>query len=175
MGIRGLFRGVGTGHAERDGAGLGQFAETVQFLELALVGAHERGGETDGPFAGSLETAHRGEGTTIAHRRNGELFEDRAVGETIDTIGKVLADALGNIITPANDPVGTQRCNQLFVRFGGIGNNRQPIGLGQLDDIPTIGAGGAVGLNPPVEGAPGRKVCYMQDPDGNWIELIESS
>jgi len=28
-------------------------------------------------------------------------------------------------------------------------------------------------LNPPVEMVPGRKVCYLQDPDGNWIELIE--
>jgi len=33
--------------------------------------------------------------------------------------------------------------------------------------------GGAVSLNPPSEVAPGRQVCYMQDPYGNWIELIE--
>ena len=32
---------------------------------------------------------------------------------------------------------------------------------------------GAQGLNPPVEVMPGRKVCYLQDPDGNWIELLE--
>ena len=32
---------------------------------------------------------------------------------------------------------------------------------------------GATSLNPPTEGAPGRIACYMQDPDGNWIELIE--
>jgi catechol 2,3-dioxygenase-like lactoylglutathione lyase family enzyme len=35
--------------------------------------------------------------------------------------------------------------------------------------------GGAQSLNPPVEVAPGKTVCYMQDPEGNWIELIESS
>jgi catechol 2,3-dioxygenase-like lactoylglutathione lyase family enzyme len=28
-------------------------------------------------------------------------------------------------------------------------------------------------LNPPVEIAPGRKGCYLQDPDGNWVEIIE--
>jgi len=33
---------------------------------------------------------------------------------------------------------------------------------------------GAQKMNPPVEVAPGRKVCYLQDPDGNWIELIEA-
>ena len=32
---------------------------------------------------------------------------------------------------------------------------------------------GARQLNPPVE-IRGRKVCYMQDPDGNWVELLES-
>ena len=32
---------------------------------------------------------------------------------------------------------------------------------------------GATSLNPPAEVAPGRTACYMQDPDGNWIELIE--
>ena len=32
---------------------------------------------------------------------------------------------------------------------------------------------GAVRLNSPAEVAPGRVVCYIQDPDGNWIELIE--
>jgi catechol 2,3-dioxygenase-like lactoylglutathione lyase family enzyme len=32
---------------------------------------------------------------------------------------------------------------------------------------------GAQKLNPPVEVAPGKKVCYLQDPEGNWIELME--
>ena len=32
---------------------------------------------------------------------------------------------------------------------------------------------GAKGLNPPVEVSPGRKVCYFQDPEGNWLELVE--
>ncbi len=32
---------------------------------------------------------------------------------------------------------------------------------------------GAVGLSGPVQVAPGKRVCYMQDPDHNWIELVE--
>ena len=32
---------------------------------------------------------------------------------------------------------------------------------------------GARKLNPPVEVEPGRKVTYLQDPDGNWIELLQ--
>ncbi len=34
---------------------------------------------------------------------------------------------------------------------------------------------GARKLNPPVESAPGRWVCYLQDPDGNWVELIDAA
>ena len=32
---------------------------------------------------------------------------------------------------------------------------------------------GACPMNSPVEVAPGKICCYIQDPDGNWIELIE--
>ena len=32
---------------------------------------------------------------------------------------------------------------------------------------------GASQLNPPVEVYDGLLACYLQDPDGNWIELIE--
>ena len=34
---------------------------------------------------------------------------------------------------------------------------------------------GARSLNPPQELSTSRKVCYLQDPDGNWLELIEDS
>lgn len=34
---------------------------------------------------------------------------------------------------------------------------------------------GAKMLNPPVESMPGVKACYLQDPDGNWLELIEGN
>ena len=35
--------------------------------------------------------------------------------------------------------------------------------------------GGATKLNPPAEIAPSRRICYMQDPEGNWIELVETT
>ena len=34
-------------------------------------------------------------------------------------------------------------------------------------------ANGAQKLNPPIEIAEGKKGCYLQDPDGNWVELLE--
>ena len=47
----------------------------------------------------------------------------------------------------------------------------------QVDDIEEsfarLVAGGAKRLNPPTQLAPGRTACYLQDPDGNWLELIQ--
>ena len=34
-------------------------------------------------------------------------------------------------------------------------------------------ANGAQKLNPPIEIVDGKKGCYLQDPDGNWVELLE--
>ena len=48
-----------------------------------------------------------------------------------------------------------------------------------VDDIHAMYArlaekGGQV-MNPPAELEPGRIACYLQDPHGNWIELLELS
>ena len=47
-----------------------------------------------------------------------------------------------------------------------------------VDDIQAtfenLVANGAHQLNPPAEVSPGRTVCYLQDPDGNWIELLQT-
>ena len=46
-----------------------------------------------------------------------------------------------------------------------------------VEDIDvTLGhlvAGGAQQMNPPADVAPGKRVCYLQDPFGNWLELIQ--
>ena len=46
-----------------------------------------------------------------------------------------------------------------------------------VDDIQgtfqALVSGGAKKLNPPTEVEPGKTACYLQDPDGNWIELLE--
>ena len=46
-----------------------------------------------------------------------------------------------------------------------------------VDDIQktfrALLAGGAKKMNEPAQVEPGKTVCYLQDPDGNWIELIE--
>jgi catechol 2,3-dioxygenase-like lactoylglutathione lyase family enzyme len=55
-----------------------------------------------------------------------------------------------------------------------IGGSHLGLRVEDIDaEFAKLVANGAKDLNPPVEVAPGRKVCYMQDPDGNWIELLE--
>ena len=47
----------------------------------------------------------------------------------------------------------------------------------EVEDISAtfakMSAGGAKSMNPPAQIAPGRIACYLQDPDGNWLELME--
>lgn len=49
----------------------------------------------------------------------------------------------------------------------------------EVDDIyktfEHLVAKGAKSLNQPAELAPGRIGCYLQDPDGNWLELLQLS
>ena len=46
-----------------------------------------------------------------------------------------------------------------------------------VDDIDEtyrhIMSNGGRKLNPPATLEPGRRACYLQDPDGNWLELVE--
>lgn len=58
---------------------------------------------------------------------------------------------------------------------------RNTLGAGHLafdtDDIwatyEDIRRRGAAPLNPPVEVTPGSFGCYFQDPEGNWLEIME--
>ncbi len=63
----------------------------------------------------------------------------------------------------------------------GVTSERNALGAShiafEVDDIQaayeTLRANGARTMNPPAELEPGRSGCYLQDPDGNWIELLE--
>ena len=58
---------------------------------------------------------------------------------------------------------------------------RSVLGAGHIafdvDDVDAalshLVARGARRMNPPAQVAPGKRVCYLQDPFGNWIELIQ--
>ena len=55
-----------------------------------------------------------------------------------------------------------------------LGASHLAIQVEDIEDIfERLVAGGAKRLNPPTELAPGRTACYLQDPDGNWLELIQ--
>ena len=47
----------------------------------------------------------------------------------------------------------------------------------EVDDIDkayrAITSGGAKSLNPPADAGPGKRTCFLQDPDDNWMELVE--
>lgn len=47
----------------------------------------------------------------------------------------------------------------------------------QVEDIfaayQNLISNGAQKLNPPIQIVDGKKGCYLQDPDGNWVELLQ--
>ena len=56
---------------------------------------------------------------------------------------EVLADPRRDVVAPSDDDVGAERRDQLFVFLGRVGDDRQSLGFGELDDIAAIGARGA--------------------------------
>ena len=138
VGITGALRWVGVGHAEGDGSRLHELPEAVKFLELAVVRAHRGRRELDAPLWLACETTHRRERATVADGRNHPFVEDGTVGETVDAVREVFQDPRGDIVAAAHDDIGTERGDECVIGLGRIGDDRQPLGLGQLHDIATV-------------------------------------
>jgi hypothetical protein len=141
VGLTGVLRGVGGGHAEGDGARLHELPEAVKFLELAVVCAHRGRRELDAPLWLAYETTDRREGATVAHGRNHPFVEDGPVGETVDAVRAVLQDPRGHIIAATHDDIGAERGDEGVIGLGRVGDDRQPFGLGKLHDIAAIRPG----------------------------------
>jgi IS1 family transposase len=106
--LTGLLRWIGRGHAESDGSGLHELPEAVEFLELAVVCAHRGRRERNATLWRALETTHRRERSTVAHRRNHQFIEDGAIGETVDAVREMFPDLRGDIVASANDDIGAE-------------------------------------------------------------------
>ena len=86
-------------------------------------------------------------------------FMDRGEGHQLELI---------QYITPPSGPGGGSRND--------LGATHLAFNVEDIDaTFDQLVSRGALRLNPPAEVAPGRRVCYMQDPDRNWIELIEDT
>src|SRR5215467_9421301 len=77
-------RGVSPGHSQREYASLGQLPETIELLELAIIGAHERGCEFDATLRRALEAAHRRKCAAVPDCRNDQFVQHSTVGETVN-------------------------------------------------------------------------------------------
>ena len=72
---------VGASDTQVDRSRLNQLAQAIELLEVAVVGAHERGREPDAPLWSALKPAHCSECAAVAHGGNGTLAEhDSAQG-----------------------------------------------------------------------------------------------
>ena len=134
---------IGAADAQGDRAVLNELPQSVQFLVVAIVSAHERRREANVALRRSLEPAHRREGSTVAHGVDHFVIEHRPVGKAIDARGKVLANALGDVRPSRHHDVRTERPDQITIGLGGVGNHGQPLGFGKLNDIAAVGTGSA--------------------------------
>ena len=92
------------------------------------------------PLRDALEAPDGREGAAVSNGGNGKLIEHRSVREPINSLSEVAANPRRDIITPSNDDIGAKRRNQLFVFLRSIGDDRQPLGFGELDDVAAISA-----------------------------------
>ena len=115
-------------------------------LRLSVVGSYERTGPGIEKVVG-YEGAH----LKIAHLG--------AAGEqTIELI---------QYLSPTPDDRPTQERNV-------IGGAHLALVVDDIDEaFRSLVDNGATPLNPPTELGSGRIACYLHDPDGNWIELLQ--
>jgi len=88
---------IGGSDTQADCPRLNQLAQSIKLLELAVVGAHERGREPDAPLWSALKPAHCSECAAVAHGWNYTLVEHGPVGKAIDPRGEVLANTGSHI------------------------------------------------------------------------------
>ena len=144
MGVSRPLRRVDLRHAKGDLAGLDLLPEPIELFELLCVRAHKGCCEVDVPLRDALEPADRREGAAVTDGGDNKFIEHRSVREPIDSLREMSANPRRDIIAPSNDEVGAKRRNQLFVLLGSIGDDRQPLGFGELDDIAAISAAAPV-------------------------------
>jgi hypothetical protein len=86
----------------------------------------------DIPLWDALEAADGRESAAVTNSGDDKLFEHRSIREPIDPLREVVANPRRDIIAPSNDDVGAKRGYQCFVFLGSIGDDRQPLGFGEL-------------------------------------------
>ena len=85
------------------------------------------------------EPANGGEPAAVTHGVEQLAVLHRAVGDGVD----LLAQSSGDVRSAADDDVGTEVAHQLLVGLRRVGDDPQPVRLGQLDDVAAVRTGGA--------------------------------
>jgi hypothetical protein len=61
------------------------------------------------------------------------------IRESVESLGEVVANPRRDIIASSGDDIGAKGRNQPLVFLGGIGDDRQALGFGKLDEVAPIG------------------------------------
>jgi len=83
---------------------------------------------------------------------------------------KAEGDHILELIEYVNPPSGPRLTEERSV----LGGTHLCMHVSDIDEtFKKFTSNGAIKMNPPAELVKGRKACYLQDPDHNWIELLE--
>lgn len=140
---RRLLGGQLVGHAQGEGTGLGLFAQGVQLRGLSGVVHHQNRLERHAPLP-RLVIAADGDHRGIVADGGGQLGGlHRAVDKAVHALRVVLPHPLGETLAPGKDEVRSQFGDELLVLLRGIGDDGQPVLLGQLHGVTAHRARGA--------------------------------
>lgn len=140
MGVSGPFRWIDLRDTQRDLAGFDLLPKSIELFELVRVRAHKGCREVDVPLRDTLEAADRRERTAVTNGGDDTFIEHRTVRESVDASRKAFAKPRSDIIASSDHDIGAERCNQPFIFLGSVGDHRQPLGFGELYDVPAISA-----------------------------------
>ena len=112
------------------------------------------------------------EGVRVGEREGGKIsqvvgYENTHLRSALLKIGDGNLLELIQYISPA--PHGRQSEERAILGAGHVAFNTDDIWATYED----ICKRGAVPLNPPTDVTPGSFGCYFQDPEGNWLEIVE--
>jgi hypothetical protein len=103
-----LISGEGCGNSKGDTAALSERTQLVKFFEFCFVFANPYLMQGDAPLTWALKAANSRKAAAVSHCRQEEFILDGTISETVNAVGHEGTNAVGNVITPANDLVGTE-------------------------------------------------------------------
>jgi hypothetical protein len=89
-------------------AALSERTQLIKFFEFCFVFADPYLMQGDTPLTWALKASNSRKATVVSHRRQEEFILNGPISEAVNAVGHEGTNAIGNVISPANDLVSTE-------------------------------------------------------------------